>query len=82
MVEDEPVGYVTSLFKELNSALYWKLLVNTDTDGSCNSVRINRVFVLSRLILEKMYDLLFRWDKKNFPLYTSVRIKLVSEDTW
>ena len=29
---------------------------------------------MSRLILEKMYDLLFRWDKQNFPSYTSVRI--------
>ena len=57
-------------------------LVKTDTDGACNSVRINRVSVLSRLILEKMYDLLFCWDKQNFPSYTSVRIKLVSENTW
>ena len=34
--------------------------------------------VLSGLILEKIYELLFRRDKRNRPLYPGVRIKRVS----
>ena len=36
------------------------------------------VFVLRGLILEKICELLFRWDKRNRPLYPGVRIKWVS----
>ena len=33
--------------------------VDTDTDGTCHSVRIDRVSVVSRLILEKIFELFF-----------------------
>ena len=49
-----------------------------DINGTCHSVRVNRVSVLSGLILEKIYELLFRHDKWNRSLYPGVRIKRVS----
>ena len=51
--------------------------VNTDINGTCHSVRVNRESVLSGLILEKIYELLFRRDKRNRPLYPGVHIKQV-----
>ena len=45
--------------------IWWVTLqwnpVNTDTNGTCHSVRVNQVSVLSGLILEKIYELLFRF---------------------
>ena len=52
--------------------------INMDTDRTCHSVHVNRVSVLSRLNLEKMYELLFHWNKRNCPLYPGVGIKRVS----
>ena len=49
-----------------------------DINGTCHSVHVNRVSVLSGLILEKIYELLFRHDKRNRSLYPGVRIKRVS----
>ena len=49
-----------------------------DINGTCHSVRVNRVSVLSGLILEKIYELLFRRDKRNRSLYPGVCIKLVA----
>ena len=49
-----------------------------DINGTCHSVRVNRVSVLSGLILEKIYELLFHHDKRNHSLYPGVRIKRVS----
>ena len=47
------------------NSIWWVTLqwnpVNTDTNGTCHSVRVNRVSVLSGLILEKIYELLFRF---------------------
>ena len=45
--------------------------VNTDTNGTFHSVRINWVF-------EKVYELFFHQDKHNCMLYTGVHIKWVS----
>ena len=42
------------------------------------TVSVNRVSVLSGLILEKIYELLFRRDKRNRSLYPGVCIKLVA----
>ena len=45
--------------------IWWVTLqwnpVNTDTNGTCHSVHVNQVSVLSGLILEKIYELLFRF---------------------
>ena len=47
------------------NSIWWVTLqrnpVNADTNGTCHSVRVNRVSVLSGLILEKIYELLFRF---------------------
>ena len=49
------------------NSIWWVTLqwnpVNTDTNGTCHSVRVNQVSVLhvSGLILEKTYELLFRF---------------------
>ena len=47
------------------NSIWWVTLrwnpVNTDTNGTCHSVCVNRVSVLSGLILEKTYELLFRF---------------------
>ena len=47
------------------NSIWWVTLqwnpVNTDTNGTCHSLRVNRVSVLSGLILEKIYELLFRF---------------------
>ena len=47
------------------NSIWWVTLqwnpVNTDTNGTCHSVRVNRVSVLSGLILQKIYELLFRF---------------------
>ena len=52
--------------------------VNTDTNATCHSVRVNRVSLLRGLVLEKIYGLLYRRDKRNRPLHPGVRIKRVS----
>ena len=52
--------------------------INTDTDGTCHSVRVNRVSVLSGLNLEKIDELLFHWNKRNCLLYPGVVIKRLS----
>ena len=56
--------------------------INTDTDGTCHSVRVNQMSVLSGLLsglnLEKIYELLFHWNKRNRPSYPGVCIKRVS----
>ena len=52
--------------------------INTDTDGTYHSVRVNRVSVLSGLNLEKIHELLFHWNKRNCPLYPGVSIKRLS----
>ena len=52
--------------------------INTDTDGTCHSVRVNRVSVLSGLNLEKIDELLFHWNKQNCLLYPGVVIKRLS----
>ena len=52
--------------------------INMDTNGTCHSVRVNQVSVLSGLNLEKIYELLFHWKKRNCPLYPGVGIRRVS----
>ena len=42
------------------------------------SVRVNQMSVLSGLNLEKIYELLFHWNKRNHPSYPGVCIKRVS----
>ena len=49
-----------------------------EINGTCHSVRVYRVSVLSGLTLEKIYELLFRRDKRNRSLYPGVCIKLVA----
>ena len=40
--------------------LQWNPVI-TDTNGTCHSVHVNRVSVLSGLVLEKIYELLFHF---------------------
>ena len=71
----ESVHCATSLLTQIEICLlslnvtvhfiWWVTLqwnpVNTDTNGTCHSGRVNQVSVLSRLISEKIYELLFRF---------------------
>ena len=55
---------------------YSQARYNPDTQGAIDSVRINRVSVVSGLKLEKMWELSFPRNKANCPW--GVRIKWVS----
>ena len=45
---------------------------NTNTNGTCHSIHINQVSVLSRFIVEKNIWACFRQDKRNCSLYMGV----------
>jgi len=65
MHQNQKTGFV--VLSMLFLMLIQSDLVNTDIEGSVESVRINEVSVLSGLNLEKMKGVFFPRDKANCP---------------